>query len=84
MNLDVREMRMNKVAADTMDFMNDLSRKVLDEKELIDVLGVWSQVLGARLASLEGATEEGMDKFLPFLENHMRIAYTARWGQNDE
>ena len=72
-------MRMTKVALDTMDFMNKLSEKAQNEKEFIDILGVWSQTLGARLASLDGSTVTGMDKFMPFIKAHIEVAYTSRW-----
>ena len=75
----MRELRMNKVAVEMMDHMNDLLDKMENVQELMDVIAAWMQVLGACLAALEGAPEKGAHDFVPFMMENLEAAYVAKW-----
>ena len=78
-NIDIDSLRLSKVARDIVKTLQRLLDKTETEQEFVDVIGLWLQSIGAEMATTVNATEDGIDDFLPFCVDSLKVAYQARW-----
>ena len=77
--IDLDTLRLSKVAKDIMITLQGLLDKAETEQEFVDIIGLWLQSVGAEMATTENATEDGIDDFLPFCIQSLKVAYQSRW-----
>ena len=81
----VRYARMNKIAMDATTLMQSFVDEIDSSEELADTVGAWSQVLGALIAQgHKVVTEETLEQTMPFVREHIRIAYEHNMEKKDE
>ena len=76
-----RHLRMTKVAQDATKLMQSFIDKIETDEEFSDVVGAWSQVLGAFIAQGHAITKESFEDLMPFVKEHIKIAYDNNIGK---
>ena len=80
-NEELRHLRMTKIAKDATALMQTFVDQIETDKEFTDVVGAWSQVLGAFVAKGHAITKESFDELMPFIKEHIKIAYDHNIGK---
>ena len=76
-----RHLRMTKVAQDATKLMQSFVDQIESDEEFTDIVGAWSQVLGAFIAKGHAVTKESFDELMPFVKGHIKIAYDHNKGK---
>ena len=71
----LRQARMTKVAKDATALMQRFIDELESSDEFADVVGAWSQVLGAFMAKGHAIDKESLPELMKFVEGHIRISY---------
>ena len=73
---------MTKVAQEATSLMQKFVDEIETSEEFTDVVGAWSQVLGAMIAQGHCITEESLEQLMPFVRGHIDIAYKHNMEKN--
>lgn len=89
----LRRARRDSMAKKAMTTMNDLLDYVNYEdaksgaEDVVDVMEVWSQVLGGALAAIPGGDKNTWEEFAESIVTNVALAYELRWdidnGEHD-
>ena len=81
---ELRLLRMTKVAKDATALMQRFVDEIESSEEFADVVGAWSQVLGAFMAQGHAISKESFDDLMEFVTGHTKVAYDNNIGKNHE
>ena len=76
-----RHLRMTKVAQDATKLMQKFIDEIESDDESADVVGAWSQVLGAMMAKGHAVDRESFTDLMKFVTGHIKIAYDNNIGK---
>ena len=76
-----RHLRMTKVAQDATKLMQSFIDEIETDDESADVVGAWSQVLGAMMAKGHAVDKESFPDLMKFVTGHIKIAYDNNIGK---
>ena len=76
-----RHLRMTKVAKDATVLMQKFIDEIESSEEFADVIGAWSQVLGAMMAKGHAIDKESFTELMKFVTGHIKISYDNNIGK---
>ena len=80
-NEELRHLRMTKVAQDATKLMQSFVDQIESDDDFTDIVGAWSQVLGAFIAKGHASTQESFDALMPFVKEHIKVSYDHNKGK---
>ena len=81
----LREARKDKMALMATECMDDLLNMMDQDnasqgaRDVVDILAVWSQVLGGTLATIPETKQDSWKAFMKHVERHVEVAFESRW-----